>query len=101
MFVGYQALGTLGRQIVDGQKEVRILGQTYPVKAKVMQVHGFSAHADKDELLAWLKKLKVPPRKVFVVHGEPQSAESFGYYVRQKTGWDVAVPAYQDEFILN
>jgi metallo-beta-lactamase family protein len=101
MFVGYQALGTLGRQIVDGQKQVRILGQTYPVKAKVVWVHGFSAHADKDELLAWLKKLEVPPRKVFVVHGEPQSAESFGDYIRQKTNWDVAVPAYQDEFILN
>jgi metallo-beta-lactamase family protein len=101
MFVGYQAQGTLGRQIVDGQKEVRILGRTYPVKAKVIQVHGFSAHADKDELLAWLKKLEVPPRKVFVVHGEPQSAKSFSDYIRQKTNWDVAVPTYQDEFILN
>jgi metallo-beta-lactamase family protein len=101
MFVGYQALGTLGRQIVDGQEQIRILGQTYPVKAKVVQVHGFSAHADKNELLTWLKKLEVPPRKVFVVHGEPQSAKSFGDYIRQKTGWDVAVPEYQDEFILN
>jgi metallo-beta-lactamase family protein len=101
MFVGYQALGTLGRQIVDGQKQIRILGQTYPVKAKVVRVHGFSAHADKNELLAWLKKLEVPPRKVFVVHGEPESAKSFGDYIRQKTDWDVAVPEYQDEFILN
>ncbi len=101
MFVGYQAMGTLGRQIVDGQKQIRILGQTYTVKAKVVQVHGFSAHADKNELLAWLKKLEVPPRKVFVVHGEPQSATSFGDYLRQKTAWDVAVPQYQDEFILN
>lgn len=101
MFVGYQALGTLGRQIVDGQKRVRILGQTYPVKAKVVQLHGFSAHADKNELLAWLKKLEVPPRMVFVVHGEPESAASFGDYLRQKTHWDVAVPEYQDQFVLD
>jgi metallo-beta-lactamase family protein len=101
MFVGYQAQGTLGRQIVDGKKQVRILGQMYPVKAKVVRVHGFSAHADKDELLAWLKELEAPPRKVFVVHGEAESAKSFGDYVRKKTTWDVDVPEYQDEVILN
>ena len=101
MFVGYQAQGTLGRQIVDGKKRVRILGEKYPVKAKVVRVHGFSAHADKDELLAWLKELDAPPRKVFVVHGEAESAKSFGDYVREQTAWDVSVPAYQDEVILN
>ncbi len=101
MFVGYQAEGTLGRQIVDGKKKVRILGQMYPVKAKVMRVHGFSAHADKDELLAWLKELEAPPRKVFVVHGEAESAKSFGDYIRGKTAWDVAVPEYQDEVVLD
>jgi len=101
MFVGYQAEGTLGRQIVDGKKKVRILGQMYTVKAKVMRVHGFSAHADKDELLAWLKELEAPPRKVFVVHGEAESAKSFGDYIRGKTAWDVAVPEYQDEVVLD
>ncbi len=100
MFVGYQAVGTLGRQIVDGAKEVRILGHTYPVKAKVVRINGFSAHADRDELLNWLKELEVPPRKVFVVHGEPQSARSFVNYIRKQTGWDVSAPAYTDEFIL-
>jgi len=101
MFVGYQAQGTLGRQIVDGKKQVRILGHTYPVEAKIVRVHGFSAHADKDELLAWLKELEAPPRKVFVVHGEAESAKSFGDYIREETAWDVAVPEYQDEVILN
>lgn len=101
MFVGYQAVGTLGRQIVDGAKKVRILGQKYPVKAKVVRVHGFSAHADKDELLEWLKELKSAPRRLFVVHGETKSAGHFGNYVREKTGWNVTVPAYQDEVILD
>jgi len=101
MFVGYQAVGTLGRLIVDGQKKVRILGRKYHVKAKVVRIHGFSAHADRDELFQWLSKLKKPPRKLFVVHGESESAHSFGDYVREKTGWEVTVPAYQNEIILD
>jgi len=100
MFVGYQAIGTLGRQIVDGAEKVRILGNKYQVKAKVVRIHGFSAHADRDELLKWLKELEAPPRAVFVVHGESESAKAFGNYVREQTGWDVSVPAYQDEVVL-
>jgi len=100
MFVGYQAIGTLGRQIVDNAKKVRILGSEYQVKAKIVRINGFSAHADRDELLKWLRELEAPPRAVFVVHGEPESAKAFGDYVRVQTGWDVTVPAYQDEVVL-
>jgi metallo-beta-lactamase family protein len=100
MFVGYQAVGTLGRQIVEGAKKVRILGQQYTVKANIVQVHGFSAHADRYELLNWLKGLQSPPRRIFVVHGETESASDFGDYLKQQTGWDVSVPAYLDEAIL-
>jgi len=101
MFVGYQAVGTLGRQIVDGARKVRILGQKYKVKAKVVRVHGFSAHADRNELLNWLRELQAAPRGVFVVHGEAESAKAFGNYVRKKTGWEVTVPDYQDEALLD
>ncbi len=101
MFVGYQAIGTLGRRIVDGDPEVRILGANYPVKARVVQIHGFSAHADKEELIEWLSSLRKPPRKLFVVHGEAQSAEHFGQFIHERTGWDVAVPDYQEEVVLN
>ena len=101
MFVGYQAVGTLGRRIVNGEKEVRILGQEYPVNARIARINGFSAHADKDELFEWLSGLKKPPKKVFVVHGEAESANEFGDYIREKTGWEVAVPAYQDEIVLD
>jgi len=101
MFVGYQAVGTLGRQIVNGEKEVRILGQDYPVNARIARINGFSAHADKEELFEWLSGLKKPPRKLFVVHGESESANKFGDYIRKKTGWEVAVPAYQDEVVLD
>jgi metallo-beta-lactamase family protein len=101
MFVGYQAVGTLGRRIVDGEKEVRILGQKYRIKASVVRINGFSAHADRDELFKWLGALERPPRKVFVVHGEAESAQRFGDYLKQKTGWQVVVPAYQDEIVLD
>ncbi len=101
MFVGYQAVGTLGRRIVDRDPEVRILGVNYPVKARVVQVQGFSAHADKEELLQWLSTLQKAPRRLFVVHGEAESAKRFGQFIREKTGWEVTVPNYQDEAILN
>ncbi len=101
MFVGYQAFGTLGRRIVDGDKEVRILGNVYPVKAKVERIHGFSAHADRNELLNWLKALKHPPRRVFVVHGETESALAFGNFVKKQTGWNVDIPEYQQEVALD
>jgi len=101
MFVGYQAVGTLGRRIVNGEKQVRILGQQRDVQAKIVQVGGFSSHADKEELLQWLKCLNKPPKKVFIVHGESDSAQQFGDFLREKTGWQVVVPAYQDKVILD
>jgi metallo-beta-lactamase family protein len=100
LFVGYQAVGTLGRQIVDGAKEVRILGQTHPVRARVAQASGFSAHADRDELLRWLSGLQMPPKHVFVVHGESEVAQNFAGFFRERTGWEASVPDYQDEVTL-
>lgn len=101
MFVGYQAVGTLGRNITDGQEKVRILGADYQVKADIVRINGFSAHADKEELLGWLKKLKVCPRRVFLVHGEENSAKTFGKYISQNTGCKVTVPEYGQSVTLN
>ena len=101
LFVGYQAIGTLGRQIVDGAKKVRILGQHYPVRARIAQIHGFSSHADRNELFRWLSELKRAPRRVFVVHGEPEVAKSFGDFLREKKGWGISVPEYGAEVLLD
>lgn len=101
LFVGYQAAGTLGRRIVDGEEEVRILGQTHKVRARVVRVHGFSAHADRNELLEWLSALKKAPKRIFIVHGEKNAAESFAEFVKEKTGWDATVPAYRDEVLID
>ena len=101
MFVGYQAIGTLGRQILDGAKKVRILGQMYKVKARIAQLSGFSAHADRDELMYWLSAIKNQPRGVFVVHGEEEVAMSFAGLIKDKLGWKVSVPQYKDEVVLD
>jgi len=101
LFPGYQATGTLGRQIVDGAKEVRILGQKYPVKARIAQINGFSAHADRDELFRWLSGLKRPPLHLFVTHGEPEVAQYFADFMKERTGWEISVPKYQDEVVLD
>jgi len=101
LFPGYQAIGTLGRQIVDGAKEVRILGQMYPVKARIARINGFSAHADRDELFRWLSGLQRPPLHLFVTHGELDVARYFADFMKEKTGWEISVPGYRDEVILD
>ena len=100
LFVGYQAEGTLGRVIADGAGEVRILGQKYPVKARVVQMQGFSSHADCSQLQKWLFNLKRPPRRVFAVHGEEHSALQLVELVKQH-GWQATAPQYLEEFELD
>jgi metallo-beta-lactamase family protein len=94
IFVGYQAAGTLGRQILDGAKSVRIHGQPYPVRARIAQIQGFSAHADRNDLLKWLSKLSVNPKRIFITHGETKSAEEFSKFLSEKTGYNTSVPNY-------
>jgi metallo-beta-lactamase family protein len=93
LFVGYQAAGTLGREIVDGAGEVRIFGQYYPVRAKIAYLHGFSGHADQRQLLEWVERLRTPPKAVFVTHGEPEVSQTFAELLHQQTGWKTVVPA--------
>lgn len=100
LFVGYQAGSTLGREIVDGASEVRILGRHYPVRAKIAQITGFSAHADRDELFKWLSGLKSAPRHVFITHGESEAARKFSVFLEKKTGWNISVPEYREEVVL-
>jgi metallo-beta-lactamase family protein len=100
LFVGYQAEGTLGRLILDGAKSVRIHGQHYAVRAKIEQIQGFSAHADKDELLKWLSRLSAEPKIVFITHGEARAATSFKDFLIEKTGYNATVPTYGETFRL-
>jgi metallo-beta-lactamase family protein len=96
LFVGYQAEGTPGRILLDGAREIRLLGQMHPVRARIEKIDGFSAHADRDGLLGWLSDIRVPPLCVFVTHGEEKAAVSFAKLLNGKTGWTVKVPRYKD-----
>jgi metallo-beta-lactamase family protein len=100
LFVGYQAIGTLGRHLVDGAKKVRILGQEHNIRARVAKIQGFSAHADRDGLMRWLSGFKRGPRRVFVTHGESTMARYFGRFVNEKLGWETCVPEYLDKVAL-
>ncbi len=101
VFVGYQARGTLGRHIVEGAPKVRILGAEYEVKAKIREVLGFSAHADRTALLDWVGHLASPPRRIFLTHSEPEPAAALAEAIKQTQDWPVTIPEYQQQFDLD
>jgi metallo-beta-lactamase family protein len=96
LLVGYQAVGTRGRALEEKARWVRIFGADVPVRAHVETVPRLSAHADAHELLRWLSTATRPPRRLFVVHGEPEAAAALADRVRRELGWKVSVPAYRD-----
>jgi metallo-beta-lactamase family protein len=100
LFVGYQPAGTLGRQILDGVSPVRILGQTYSVRMKIEKIEAFSAHAGMNDLERWLNNFKIPPKHVFLTHGEEEPIQSLENYLRSKDGWEVSAPTYMEEYDL-
>jgi metallo-beta-lactamase family protein len=100
VFVGYQAAGTTGRRVLNGEKEVKVLGQWIPVRCHIERIGSFSAHADWKEVLRWLAGLPSAPRKVFVTHGEPEAAQAMRSHISEKFGWSVEVPQYGDKFEL-
>ena len=101
VFVGYQAAGTLGRRVADGEKEVKVLGQWIPVRASVAKIGGFSAHADWHEVIRWLRGLPAPPRRLFVTHGELGSAGAMAKRIREEFNWPVDVPEHGQQFELS
>ncbi len=101
LFVGYQARETLGRQILEGAQEIRILGRTLPVKAKVAKINGFSAHADCPGLNRWLDGFKSPPRRLFVTHGDAEVGEKLAERVRRERSWTVERPEYLEVWDLD
>lgn len=100
VFVGYQAEGTTGRRILNGEESVKIFKQWVPVRCHVEQIDGFSAHPDWKEILLWLERLATAPRGVFITHGEPPAAQAMREHLIQRFGWDVTVPQYGDRITL-
>jgi metallo-beta-lactamase family protein len=101
LFVGYQAAGTLGRRILDGEPEVKILGQWVPVRCRIVKIGGFSAHADWKEILRWLEGMTGAPRRTFLTHGEPVAANAMAAHIKERFGWAVEVPQYGERFEIS
>ena len=100
LFAGFQAEGTRGRAILQGEKFVKLFGEQVPVNCHVREIHGLSAHADQSELLRWMGDLREAPKRTFITHGEEAVAVNFANIIKQKRGWDPTVPGYLESFEL-
>lgn len=100
VFVGYQAMGTPGRKIVDGAKSITLVGDEVAIKAKIFTINGFSAHAGQSQLLEWVKGFMHPQMQVVLVHGEPQKQEVLAGLLRERYQLAVQMPDYLGELLL-
>jgi metallo-beta-lactamase family protein len=101
VFIGFQAPGTRGDAMVNGAAEIKIHGEYYPVKAEVHHSGSLSAHGDYAEIIDWLARSKISPKRVFVTHGERSAADSMRLKLKDKFSWDACVPELNDEFELH
>ena len=101
VLTGYQAGGTRGAAIAAGADEIKIFGRKVPIRAEVHQINGYSAHADADEIIQWLKGFETPPRRVFITHGEPEAADSLRKRIGEELHWNAHVPDHLETVSLD
>jgi metallo-beta-lactamase family protein len=101
LFVGYQAVGTRGRDLCDGAKEMKLQGQVVPVQARIERIDSMSAHADAGEIMRWLSLFSRPPAMTYLVHGEPAPLEALKARIQTDLGWPVRIAGYLERVDLN
>ena len=101
LLTGYQAIGTRGRDLQEGARELKMAGRYVPVRAEVVTLDEFSVHADADELLTWIGEMPRPPESVHVVHGEPAAARALADGIRERFDCAVSVPRYGERVLLD
>lgn len=101
MFVGYQAEGTLGRKILNGEKLVKIFGEEIAVVAEIKYLDAFSGHADRDGLLNWIGAMKNKPNQIFIVHGEVEAQTVLKEYIEQGFRINCVIPSYEECYDIN
>jgi metallo-beta-lactamase family protein len=94
LFVGFQAAGTRGRQLVEGAQHVKMYGQHVPVHARIEKIDGMSSHADAGEILRWLRTFPRPPKVTYLVHGEVVAQDALKVRIAKELGWRVEVPVH-------
>ena len=100
VFVGYQAIGTPGRKLVDGAESLRLLGEDTVVKARIFTIGGFSAHAGQSQLVSWVEQFTHPGMKVVLIHGEEKAQTTLAGIISERFGLEVAAPGYLEELEL-
>jgi len=100
VFPGFQVGGSRGARMVEGATEVKIHGEYVPIRASVSQVRGFSGHADADGLMQWMHSLPQAPKQTFVVHGEPDAADTLRLRIKDQLGWSVRVPQHGESVAI-
>lgn len=100
IFTGFQATGTRGESMISGKTEVKIHGEMVPIRAKIVHLTELSAHADYQEILAWMKGFKHPPRTTFITHGELEASEGLKKQIEQSLHWNCVIPDYLDRVEL-
>ncbi|MDD5563412.1 MAG: MBL fold metallo-hydrolase [Thermoanaerobaculaceae bacterium] len=100
VFAGFQAEGTRGRRLLDGEAEIKIFGEMVPVRAQIRSIPSLSAHADADELTIWASEAATTPAKVFVTHGEPEASQALADRFAARFGWRCVLPAIEETVTL-
>ncbi len=100
LFIGFQPQGTRGQMLKDGAREIKIHGEKIPVRARIRSMDSFSRHADSGEIIRWLRTFGKPPRRAFVVHGEPEASEVLAAEIRRALEWKTHVPSYLEKVEL-
>lgn len=100
IFAGFQAEGTRGRRLLEGEPTIRIYGQDVPVRAKIYQIEGLSAHADQTELIEWAEGFIEKPKMTFIVHGEEKSSQTLAAKLHEELGWNTIIPTYLESLLL-
>ena len=92
ILVGFQAEGTRGRRLLEGEKEIKIHGKFYPVNANILSIEGLSAHGDKNDLLNWISELEKPPTKIFLIHGENMALDGLRIKIAERYKYNCQIP---------
>jgi len=100
LFAGFQAAGTRGARLINGEKEIKIHGELHSVRAEILNLENISAHADYNEILSWIGNFREAPRKTFLTHGEPEASSSLKLKIEEHLGWNVEIPSYLQEVSL-
>ena len=93
---GYQAAGTRGAALAAGSRELRVYGQDIRIRAEVVQLEGFSAHADSDAIIRWMRSAPQAPGMTYITHGEPEASDALRLRIKHELGWKARVPEYTE-----